>query len=171
MELQIETKLSELENQFRELKSKSYFDLGANEVLSEYLELTSDLCEYERGANFISELFDFTMEVNFYKYGTHFNNDTENRCIFNITLKKGGSQYSFKFGQSIAEGSNEPTLYDVLTCLTKYEPGTFVEFCGDFGYELDSPQSKKVYNSVLKEWAGMNRIFSSEELDILSGIN
>ena len=32
----------------------------------------------------------------------------------------------------------EPTAYDVLTCLTKFDPHAFESFCGDFGYDMDS---------------------------------
>ncbi len=30
-----------------------------------------------------------------------------------------------------------PTAYDILACLTKYEVGTFDDFCSNFGYDTD----------------------------------
>jgi hypothetical protein len=85
-------------------------------------------------------------------------------------LKKDGKQYSFKFGQSIAEGSNEPTLYDVLACLQKYDVGTFEDFCGNFGYDEDSRKAEKIYKAVCKEYEGMQRLFNEEELELLQEI-
>ena len=42
-------------------------------------------------------------------------------------------QASARFGQSIANAGQTPRAYDILTCLTKYDPGTFENFCSDFG--------------------------------------
>jgi hypothetical protein len=69
------------------------------------------------------------------------------------------------------EDAKEPTMYDVLTCLTKYDPGTFEDFCGDYGYDEDSRRAEKTYHAVVKEFEGMQRLFTSEELEILAEIN
>lgn len=64
-----------------------------------------------------------------------------------------------------------PSAYDVLACLTKYDPGTFADFCGDFGYDTDSIKAQKVYFSVQQEWEGVRRLFTSEQLEQLGEIN
>lgn len=61
----------------------------------------------------------------------------------------------------------EPELYDILTCLTKYEVGTFEDFCSEFGYDEDSRSAEKTYNAVVKEYESMCRLFSDEELEVL----
>lgn len=65
----------------------------------------------------------------------------------------------------------EPTLYDILTCLTKYDVGTFENFCSEFGYDEDSRSAEKTYNAVVKEYESMCRLFSDEELEVLQLIN
>ena len=63
-----------------------------------------------------------------------------------------------------------PNLYDVLTCLQKYEVGTFENFCDDFGYDNDSMTAKKTYKAVIKEYDKMCSLFNNEELEILQMI-
>lgn len=64
-----------------------------------------------------------------------------------------------------------PTLYNVLACLQKYEVGTFVDFCDDFGYDNDSRTAKKTYKAVVKEYDKMCSLFSNDELEVLSLIS
>lgn len=64
-----------------------------------------------------------------------------------------------------------PTLYDVLSCLQKYDVGTFEDFCGEFGYDTDSRSAKKTYKAVMKEFDKMCSLFNNEELEILQLIN
>jgi hypothetical protein len=128
----------------------------------------------ETTTNYTEQANDFmvkvgaTMKIDYLKNAYHFDGDKETRDIYRITLKREGRRYSFNFGQSIANSrtNTAPTAYDVLTCLTKYDPGTFENFCGDFGYDEDSRRAEKVYKAVLKEWAGVERLFGDviEEL-------
>ena len=60
-----------------------------------------------------------------------------------------------------------PTPYDVLSCITKYDPGTFDNFCGEFGYSTDSRAAEKTYKSVLEEWNNVERIFNPSEIESL----
>lgn len=71
-----------------------------------------------------------------------------------------------------------PTKYDVLAALTKSDPGTFSEFCAEFGYtewaecyevatrEGYDKHSYQIYKAVLKEWNNVNRLFG----DVLSDL-
>lgn len=68
----------------------------------------------------------------------------------------------------------KPSAYDILACLTKYDPGTFTDFCQDFGYD-DKPMSEypdvmKTYQSVLDEYHALRRMFSSDQLEQLAEI-
>lgn len=65
----------------------------------------------------------------------------------------------------------EPTAYDLLTCITKYDPGTFENFCGDFGYDSDSRRAERIYNSCVKEWNDVKSFFTEQELTELAEIN
>ena len=64
-----------------------------------------------------------------------------------------------------------PTAYDVITCLTKYHPGTFEDFCSEFGYDTDSKKAEKTYYAVLKEYADVSSMFSADVLEAMQEIN
>ncbi len=93
-------------------------------------------------------------------YKKHFDDDRDCRYVFKCKLSRGGKSYTFNFGQSINAGAEEPTMYDILTCLQKYDVGSFENFCGEFGYDTDSRKAEKVYKAVCKEYEAMDRLFS-----------
>lgn len=64
-----------------------------------------------------------------------------------------------------------PSAYDLLSCLTKYNPGTFENFCGDLGYDTDSRKAENLYKAVLKEWEDISGLFSSDQIELLQDIN
>lgn len=64
----------------------------------------------------------------------------------------------------------QPTAYDILTCLTKYDPGTFENFCCEFGYDEDSRTAERIYFAVQKEYAQLTRIFTAEQMEELQEI-
>ena len=63
-----------------------------------------------------------------------------------------------------------PTKYDVLSCLTTYNPGTFENFCLDFGYDNDSISALRTYDAVVSEWDHVSMLFTEEELEKLREI-
>lgn len=103
------------------------------------------------------------------EFKKHFADDKQERCVFKCKLKRGKKSFTFNFGQSIFNGSQEPTIYDVLTCLQKYDVGTFENFCDEFGYTNDR-KAERIYKAVVKEFKNMSRLFTPEELDLLSEI-
>ena len=64
-----------------------------------------------------------------------------------------------------------PSAYDVLACMTKYDPGTFEEFCHEFGYDEDSRTAEKTYFAVQKEYSRLTRLFTAEQMEELREIN
>jgi hypothetical protein len=101
--------------------------------------------------------------------------------------------FSFRFGQSIADSfrdqwegynpqpwqanrprksrsdmiptqRNIPTSYDLLACITKNDPGTFSDFCGDMGLDTDSRKAEKTYFAVQEEWEKVRAFFSAREI-------
>ena len=110
------------------------------------------------------------------EHGKHFPDDKEERDIYRLSLRRGTRGFSVRFGQSIAHSTGEnvqiPRAYDLLACLTKYDPGTFTEFCREFGYSEDSRKAEKVYKACRREWDKVRRFFSTaEELEELQDIN
>jgi hypothetical protein len=103
-------------------------------------------------------------------YKKHFCNDKEERWVFRCKLSRNGKSYTFDFGQSINSGAQYPELYDILSCLQKYDVGTFDNFCSEFGYDNDSISSLKIYKAVCKEWKAVERLFG-DVLEKLQDIN
>ncbi len=64
-----------------------------------------------------------------------------------------------------------PSVYDVLACLTKCDPGTFGDFCRDYGYGEDSRTAERVYFAVQREYAQLARLFTPAQMDELAEIN
>lgn len=64
----------------------------------------------------------------------------------------------------------QPTAYDLLSCITKCDPGTFENFCADYGYDNDSLKDEKIYKTVLKEWKQVESIFTTEQIEQLQEI-
>ena len=124
------------------------------------------MSNYELQAENFATKHNVKIQINSVKYGKHFADEKQSRHIFNITLKRNGKQYTFNFGQSIMAGSQEPTMYDILTCLEKYESIDFADFCGNYGYDEDSRKAYKIYLAVKKEYNAVNRLFNDcmEEL-------
>ena len=89
--------------------------------------------------------------------GLHFHDDKQSRCRFRCTFSRNNKQFSVMFGQSIAAGDTAPTAYDLLTCLTKNDPGTFEDFCVEFGYRnaertaADTPNASETVTAMPKE--------------------
>jgi hypothetical protein len=136
--------------------------------------------DYQEQADDFMKKTGATMETKLLGNFPYFDGDKEPRDVYQITItrqiaptKEGNNsatkiRYSFRFGQSISESKKRkaPTSYDILACVQKSDPGTFSDFCGDFGYDEDSRKAEKTYFAVQKEWKGIESIFGDviEEL-------
>jgi hypothetical protein len=128
------------------------------------------LSTYEQQAIDFLNATNTSFAAKFKKHALYFADDKQARDIYRITLKNDLHTFSFDFGQSIANEGTEPTPYDVLACITKYDPYSFEDFCADFGYDSDSRQAEKIYNSVCKEWDNVQQLFTSEQIEQLQEI-
>jgi hypothetical protein len=96
----------------------------------------------------------------------------EDLTLRNLTLKYYLQQ---KIGYPLIskdkiEYPEQPTAYDVLACLTKYDPGDFENFCVDHGYDTDSRKAEKIYNAVCNEFKNIQALYNDVEIDLLSEI-
>lgn len=64
-----------------------------------------------------------------------------------------------------------PNAYDILAAVEKSDPGTFDDFCSEFGYNTDSRAAVRTYFAAQKEYADLARIFTAEQLEMLAEIN
>lgn len=51
-----------------------------------------------------------------------------------------------------------PILYSVVACIQKHYPGSFENFCGDFGYDPDSRKALDIYIALQKEYNDFVRL-------------
>lgn len=129
--------------------------------------------EYEINALRFAGKYNVKLRVLDYEYRPYFNDDKESRYVFKCKLIRNRKSYTFTFGQSLYNGSKEPTMYDILSCLQKYDCGTFENFCDEFGYDTDSRKAERTYKAVCKEYKAVVRLFgdSGECYDELCEIN
>lgn len=120
--------------------------------------------------------------------------EKEKRCLYEITLTSPRGSMTFDFWDSIrntriktmpfdaynVQASKElaakkkaavPSVYDVLACLQKCDPGTFENFCSDYGYDEDSRTAIRVYLAVQNEYTQLTRLFTPEQMEELAEIN
>jgi hypothetical protein len=172
---------------------------------------------YEQQAIDFLEKTNTTFKAEFVRNGKYFDDDVDNRDIYNITLTRGNRVYTFEFGQSIINSGfyaiygktkyqipcdkldktkaeirryvkqfynwnfgtshkdvihypKSPTAYDVIACLTKYDVGSFEDFCSEYGYDTDSRKAEKTYNAVCEEWLHVQKLWNDDELEELGEI-
>ena len=89
----------------------------------------------------------------------------------NALLKVSLSYHSFMNNDFVKNKNfKEPTAYDVLACLQKYDVGSFEDFCSEFGYDTDSMKAKKIYDAVLEEYKNVCILWNEEEIGLLQKI-
>ena len=118
--------------------------------------------DYETKALQFAERWGVELSVKHYKYDKYFAEDTQKRHIFKFSIKTANGEYSATFGQSLADGEKTPTTYDILSALTKSDPGTYKDFCAEFGY-AGGEDTIKIWKSVCKEWRGVLKLFGPED--------
>jgi len=130
------------------------------------LQSKTEISSYEQQAIDFATKYGVRLTIGTPVYSTHFDDDTTRRYVFPCKLQRNGKSYSFKFGQSISKDNEQPTMYDILACLEKYESYSFEDFCANYGYNEDSRKAEKTYKAVCKEYAAVERLFGDimEEL-------
>lgn len=130
------------------------------------------MSNYEEQAIAVFKKHGITMKVGSPKYGPVDWDKGYDHYTFPVTLRRDGKSMRISFTQSRVGGSNPPTEYDIASCITKADPGTFEDFCSEFGYDTDSRQAEKTYKAVKREWEKVARVFGSEGecLEDLCGI-
>lgn len=111
------------------------------------------------------------IKIRFLKNDVYFPEDTQTRDIYKFTISRGLSKYSGKFGASLkdTEERNTPNAYDILSCLTKYEPESLDEFAEVYGYTKPSVATR-IHKAVKKEYEGLKNIFTDREMEKMADI-
>lgn len=63
-----------------------------------------------------------------------------------------------------------PTEYDILAAVEKYSYDSFSDFCSECGYSTDSISARETFLACGEEYAGLRRIFTEEQMEMLREI-
>ena len=118
----------------------------------------------------VSRLKDFRAKVK--DYLVTIQDLSRPRIKSEFILTRGSRKTSGEFYSSINSTDKGliPNAYDILTSVTKYDPGCFDDFCDEFGYGHDSRKAEKTYQAVKKEFTELAMLYSDEEMSQLQEI-
>ena len=123
--------------------------------------------EYDIQAENFAKKFNVKLSViGDLKYKKYFHADKESRYVFKLRLTRDKKSYTFSFGQSIAAGAEYPKLYDILACLTKYDPESFENFCSEYGYDEDSRKAENTWKACKRSAEKLARIYDGDIYDL-----
>ena len=148
---------------------------------------------YAQQANDFLEATNTSLTIAFSHKGKHFEEDKEDRNIYNVKLSNKKHTYCFTFGDSINNTRQmqnartqaemlkyKPTKYDILACLNVSYEDDFKGFCDEFGYEQYDYDNEVnnflnesafvTFKAVQKETENLKLLFSSDELEMLQEI-
>ena len=98
------------------------------------------------------------------------NKDNNPHRHYEVTLKRHGRSMKFPFYGSAADyrSGKDPSAYDVLACLQKYEvESSPEEFAKEFGYELntdsDLKRVRKIWYGCREEYRKLFELFDRSE--------
>lgn len=95
---------------------------------------------------------------------------------YQITISRPGQsgRLTFRFWNSLKDKQKgtAPDAYSVLSCISSeaHAPGTFAEFCDEYGYDQDSRKAEKTFKACDKLARRIRAFFCPEELEALQEI-
>lgn len=113
-------------------------------------------------------------------------NETVLRNRYTVYIRNTNTNEAMRviFWASVYDTQNNitPSEYDILACLTKYDPGDYEEFCSEFGYEPEienefgrlvrNAKAYRIWRACCDEWEKVQRVFGeSETLEELRDIS
>ena len=103
-------------------------------------------------------------------------NDNIRRDVYRVTLKTPLGVMWVKFWNSeynTARGI-EPTEYDIIACLEKYDVGTIDDFVAEYGFEInewaDVKRIQNTYNTVRRQYKSLCRCFTPDQIEAMREI-
>ncbi len=96
---------------------------------------------------------------------------------YRITLSRPGQSgrlaFDFWGSQKDAEEGEDPSQYDVLSCIASdiHTPETFEDFCSEYGDDPDSIKAKQTWKRAHAHAQRLRAFFNDEEISALAEIN
>lgn len=136
----------------------------------------------EKDFNSVKKRIGFTTSISFVRFGYYFQDDRDMRNVYSLTIKRNGKSASFTFGDSVANsiinGRNttekKPKDYEIIYALVQdyysFENALDLnDFMYSYGYE-DKKVAQKILNRLKKDYDKLNRIFTSEEMQMIARV-
>ena len=91
------------------------------------------------------------------------------RNTYRATIKTPYGSMWVKFWDSINNTCKniQPNEYDILSCLQKYDVGSYEDFVREYGYDYEAPNTKKIYKAVCNEYEKICRCFTEEQIEAM----
>ena len=133
--------------------------------------------EYVKQAREFLEACNATMKITWIGCEINKNwNDNIRRNVYRATIKTPKGVVWVKFWDSAynTERGMEPTEYDVIACLEKYDAGTIDDFVNEYGYEVnewaDVKRIQSLYNAVKRQYKSLCRCFTPDQINAMREI-
>ena len=99
-------------------------------------------------------------------------NEKDFRNTYRVTIATPKGSMWVKFWDSIHNKKHgiKPNEYDILSCLQKYDVGTYEDFLSEFGYDPEDKHSKEIYKACVSEYERLCRIFTDDQMEELREI-
>lgn len=131
--------------------------------------------EYVKQAKDFLEGCNATMKIEYAGLGTPIW-DNKKHAKYHCLIETPKGEMGLFFYASLMDTKNgeEPTEYDILSCLQKYEVGDIEDFIFEFGYEIkqkgDFKRIKDTYEAVVREYQDVCRCFTPEQIEAMQEI-
>lgn len=127
--------------------------------------------EYIQSAKDFLKWSDATMKIK-YRDTELWDADGALHATYDVSIRTKLGTMRIAFHDSIFNTRNgvEPTEYDVLSVLEKYDVGTYEDFCSEFGYDAQDKASRKTYRAVKAEYDNICRVFTEDQIERLREI-
>ena len=137
------------------------------------------MSEYVKQAKDFLTSCNATMKITYLGKDTNHNwGESQLRNTYRATIKTPLGSMWVKFWDSInnTQKGIQPTEYDILACLQKYDVGSLEDFANEFGYDLYDddpwatrnnlkPNPRKIYEAVCNEYEKVCRCFTEEQIE------
>ena len=117
---------------------------------------------YTKQAESFAKKWNVSLEISGDEFKVNKNwGEKDERHCYHCILKRGEKSYKFDFWASFAKPFKEPDLYDVLSCMTKDEPGSYEDFCYELGYDPDEDarRAKLTWRACTNEYEHVRELF------------
>lgn len=121
---------------------------------------------YTKQAESFAKKWNVSLEISGDEFKVNKNwGETIERHCYHCILKRGKKSYEFDFWASFAKPYKEPDLYDVLACMTKQEPGSYEDFCSEFGYDSyeDASMAVPTWEACTNGYQHVRELFGDTE--------